>query len=98
MHTDEEYDPSKLTNDQLIQVFRDMDRDLVPDRYEIVCQELENRMIPYKDLSQGHRNNLKSEREIGTIIYVKSHVSNAIRAIVAIAAVISSAYLYFYGW
>lgn len=59
----EEYNPKDFNDDELLDVFLNIDRDIAPDRYAQICQELDLKGIPYDDLSQGERNRIKHDHD-----------------------------------
>ena len=59
----QDYDPSEFDDMDLQQVFVDVDRDLVPERYQLICQEMDRRGLTYQDLPQAERELLRLEDE-----------------------------------
>jgi len=84
-------------NDELFDIFWNVDRDKYPDRYKEVCEELDSRNISYDDLPQWERNQRKLDDEIEAIGDAHNIIVYGYRYIIASIAIAGMIYAYFQG-
>ena len=68
-----EYEPEKYNDEELQDIFLRIDRDLVPERYRQVCEEMEKRGIPYEDLCQANREHIRLDQELEVMSAASDH-------------------------
>ena len=71
--------PSAYSDDELQEAFWSINRDRFPERYELICAEMDARNIEYEDLPQWQRNQRNLDAEVEAAELVRDTISDSAR-------------------